>query len=219
MDAIDYWRFCDELTAVQAALLIVDEDPGTTAEYVESWEAQYKPKGYVAVLSALQHSIAGDRLPATKIFLNLDYQHPDAEHPVASLDWKSTRIQLTDLKAWLVKRGVQSGFFFPEGPVTADYLDAKNDCFAPKLAAAVEAWKAVRTERGAKPSPRSVKQDLTRWLNLNATKFGLTNEDGDLNKQAIDEVAKVANWNTKGGAPKTPGEPLRDIDDELDPPF
>ena len=32
MDALDYWRLCDELSVVQAALLIVDEDPSGTQD-------------------------------------------------------------------------------------------------------------------------------------------------------------------------------------------
>jgi hypothetical protein len=35
--------------------------------------------------------------------------------------------------------------------------------------------------------------------------FGLTKEDGSPNEQGIDDVAKIANWDTRGGAPKTPG--------------
>ena len=46
---------------------------------------------------------------------------------------------------------------------------------------------------------------MTKWLNLHAAENGLTNEDGELNRLAIEEVSKVANWDQKGGAPKTPG--------------
>lgn len=205
MDVIDYWRFCDELTVVQAAILIVNEDPASIGEYVDGWQSQDRPPGYVAVLSALQHSIVGDRLRASRVSLNLDYQHPDVEHPIASVDWRSTRVQVEDLKVWLERRGVQSGFFFPEGPVTADYLNRKNPQFSSKLAAAVDAWKAVRQNRVQEPSAKSVKADLLKWLNLHAPDYGLSDEDGKPNNTAIEEVAKVANWDLKGGAPKTPG--------------
>jgi len=43
------------------------------------------------------------------------------------------------------------------------------------------------------------------WLRQHANEFGLTKEDGNPNEQGIEEVAKIANWDTKGGAPKTPG--------------
>ena len=120
------------------------------AGHVDALDALNKPDGYVAVSSALKHSIVSGRLNATKIKRNLDYRHQDFSHPVNSLDWQSTRVLVSDLKAWLAERGVQSGFFFPEGPIKADYLDTRNDAYASKLAAAVEAWKAVRAERTAK---------------------------------------------------------------------
>ena len=219
MDGMDFWRFCDELTVVQAALLIVSKDPSGIAEYIDAWSPDEKPSGYIAVLSALQHSVVGSRLNATRIFRNLHAEHPDADHPVNCLDWHSTRLDVDDLKVWLELRGVQSGFFFPGEPVTVEYLDVKSECFAPKLAAAVQAWKAVRSERTSRASVRSVKQDLTRWLNLHAAEYGLTNDEGEPNKQAIEEVAKVANWNTRGGAPRTPGEAVEDSDDEPAPRF
>ena len=61
MEGLDYWRFCEELTIVQAALLIVGEDPSHPVDYVQGWRSDQKPTGYVAVMSALQHSIILDR--------------------------------------------------------------------------------------------------------------------------------------------------------------
>src|SRR5262249_59629063 len=40
MDALDYWRFCDEVSVVQAALLIVGEDPAASQEYIADWEPE-----------------------------------------------------------------------------------------------------------------------------------------------------------------------------------
>src|SRR5262249_8679108 len=45
------------------------------------------------------------------------------------------------------------------------------------------------------------------WLRQHANEFGLTKEDGNPNEQGIEDAAKIANWDTKGGAPKTPGQP------------
>jgi hypothetical protein len=42
------------------------------------------------------------------------------------------------------------------------------------------------------------------WLRQHANEFRLTKEDGNPNEQGIEEVAKIANWDTKGGSPKTP---------------
>lgn len=52
MDEMDYWRLCEELNIVQAALLVVGEDPDC-AEYAESWEPGNRPKGYEAAKTAI----------------------------------------------------------------------------------------------------------------------------------------------------------------------
>ena len=61
MEGIDYWRLCDELTVVQAALLISGEDPSSSHEYVEQWEIEKRPDSYeaakMAVVSALRKKL------------------------------------------------------------------------------------------------------------------------------------------------------------------
>src|SRR5262249_7458073 len=52
---------------------------------------------------------------------------------------------------------------------------------------------------------KSVKQALIVRLRQHANEFGLTKEDGNPNEQGIEDVAKIASWDTRGGAPKTPG--------------
>jgi len=52
MDEMDYWRLCEDLNIVQAALLIVGED-AEKAEYVERWDLDKRPKGYEAAKTAL----------------------------------------------------------------------------------------------------------------------------------------------------------------------
>jgi hypothetical protein len=98
---------------------------------------------------------------------------------------------------------VKSGFFFPEAGSTPDYLDPLHPRYAPKLAAAVQAWLAA--ERESALAGKSPKQALITWLRVHAVEFGLTDDDGKLNETGIEEAAKVANWDKKGGAPKTPG--------------
>ena len=59
MNGLDYWRICDELSVIQAALLIVCLDPGEdgVGEYVEGWDAHNRPPGYDAAKSSLINSI------------------------------------------------------------------------------------------------------------------------------------------------------------------
>jgi hypothetical protein len=231
MENLEFWRLCDELSVVQAALLIVGEDPSPMQAWVEQTDAEHRPAGYDAAHAALVHAILAGRLPATirrrawergwdeeavegkhrtrSAIAFPDYGDGESRRPFdiiyrAEPDWSLTTVRVDHLKRWLVERGFREGFFFPEATVAPDYLDPDHSCYAPKLAAAVEAWRAATSDpdltRGRGP-----KQAMMIWLRKNADRFGLTKDDGNPNELGIEEVAKVANWDTRGGAPKTPG--------------
>src|SRR5262249_14982996 len=119
-------------------------------------------------------------------------------------DWHQTTIMVEDLRVWLRARGIKTGFFFPAPEVSPDYLSEFHPSYSAKLAAAIEAWKAVSGDTELRRG-KSVKQALIVGLRQHANEFGLTKEDGNANEQGIEDVAKIANWDTKGGAPKTPG--------------
>ena len=204
---MDYWRLCDELSVVQAALLTVGVDPGEFP-YVMNWQEHERPENFNAVFAAVSHAVLGGRLPATirydvePAFEGTKEFHPErvSEKP----DWSYTTCLVDDLKEWLQSRGFKTGFFFPQAEDTPDFLDRTHRNYAPKLAAAIGAWEAVN----ATPeliTGKTVKQALLKWLRKNADKFGLTKDDGNPNEQGIEEIAKISNWDAKGGAPKTPG--------------
>lgn len=207
MEKMDYWRLCDELSVVQAALLIVGVDPGEIT-YVMTWQEHERPEKFSAALAALSHAIPGGRLSATIrtavetrwdsiAEANYDY---DTDEP----DWQKTTILVEDLKGWLKGRGFNTGFFFPQAGDTSDFLDRCHKNYAPKLAAAIGAWQAINADPELIKG-KTVKQALLKWLRKNADQFGLTKDDGNPNEQGIEEVAKISNWDIKGGAPKTPG--------------
>lgn len=81
------------------------------------------------------------------------------------------------------------------------YLDPTNPRYTPKLRAAVQAWLNVPE---AYPG-RTPKQSIEEWLVENSLALGLTHPDGKVMSDAIREIAKLVNWHTKGGPPKTPG--------------
>jgi hypothetical protein len=207
MEKMDYWRLCDELSVVQAAFLIIGVDP---SEFVDvlSWQENEKPENFSATITALSHAILGGRLPATirtavetgwdsTAEANYDY---DTGEP----DWQKTTIFVEDLKVWLRGRGFKTGFFFPQAADTPDFLDPNHKNYAPKLSAAIRAWQAVNADPELIKG-KTVKRALLKWLRKNADQFGLTKDDGNPNEQGIEEIAKISNWDTKGGAPKTPG--------------
>lgn len=119
----------------------------------------------------------------------------------AEPDWNKTEIGRDDLKEWLISHGYRTGFFFPDSTETVDYLDPSNPRYAPKLAAAVNAWIAITD-----PGKLSPKKALEKWLREHAAEFKMTDESGNPINQAIEDCSKVANWSLTGGAPRTPNE-------------
>jgi len=240
MEELDYWRLCEELNIVQAALLVVGEAP-THAEYVENWDVENRPKGYEAAKTAIfgglknfifyegktaeleaqdeyllmeyakapsllmesddylkdlcRRSIVGKLVPISEFDINGN----NVGHIEGTIDLYKSTVNVDSLKQWLRFKGFTTGFFFPEPVATMDFLDPLNRRYAPKLSAAVRAWQAVTD-----PGKKSPKQALDKWLREHAAEYGLTNDEGKPIETAIEECSKVANWNAKGGATKTP---------------
>jgi hypothetical protein len=145
--------------------------------------------------SLLQEEGSNERNDAVCSFFNSSWWDPVQRDTYKdSVDmWNADNIAVRHCD---VPRLMLSGF---EGP---PYLDPSHPRYSPKLAAAVRAWEAVSGDDAATQGI-SVKKALETWLRLNAQKYGLVNA-GKPNEYGIAEVAKVANWSTKGGAPKTP---------------
>ncbi len=196
MEDIQHWHLCDEVTIIQAVLLIVNEDPSHIQYYVENWNAEKRPKGYEAVFAALKNAIMSDTLKS-----NTRYE--EGNNYCAEPDWHLTTIKVSTLKAWLQSRGYTEGFFFSDNVNEPDYLNKDNEFYAPKLATAVRAWQAITNDISLLNN-KTPKQALEVWLKTNAKEFDLIDEEGNHIKQAIEDIAKVANWKPKGGATKTP---------------
>lgn len=111
--------------------------------------------------------------------------------------WSETLVDVEHLKEWLKKRGVFPSFFFPTGNEEG-FRNKDNPRYSPKLACAVAAWEAVK-----KPNPnKSVKQTLADWIQSNGVNLGL-GVDGVVSPSSAEEIAKVCNWATSGGANAT----------------
>jgi hypothetical protein len=204
LSSLDYWRLCDELNVIQAALLVAGHDPSSDVQYVEEWDAHERPEGYQAVKAALSRALMSGTLKG--ILCEQEERDINGNHigfTDGTIDINRSIVDVAELKIWLSKRGLNSGFFFPEPVAKADFLDPAHPRFSAKLAAAANAW--LQMDNGGLIKGKTVKQSLEKWLRLNAPDYGLCDEDGKPNEKGIDECAKVANWQQKGGAPKTPG--------------
>lgn len=206
MDDLDYWKLCDDLNIIQAALLIINEDPAGEFSYVEGWQVHERPKGYEAARTALtnalkQNSLEGNIIPIEECDIN--------GHCIGvindTIDLERSTISVNSIREWLHQRGFRKGFFFPDTNNSPNYLDPAHPYYAPKLAAAINAWQAVTTDPKYIDNGKHVKQNLESWLTAHAAKYDLLKDDGEINSDAIkNQISKVANWKDKGGAPKTP---------------
>ena len=155
MEGLDYWRLCDELSVDEAALLIAGWDPSAYSEYAD---VEGIPVGYQAAKTAISNALQRGAIKGQVVPLyryDFDGNREKIVHPI---DPSNSRIEVDALRTWLAGRGLKTGFFFPETIVAQDYLDPKHPRYAPKLAAAVLAWKATADE--AATSGKSPKQAL-----------------------------------------------------------
>jgi len=212
MKSLDYWRLCDELSIIQAALLLAECDPSGEEGYAENWKMHERPHGYEAAKTAITNAfrrgaIKGRLIPNYEYDINGN-QCSEIED---SINLAESRIDIESLREWLKTRGIRTGFFFPTATDTPDYLDPKHPRYAPKLAAAVQAWQAMEDENLR--LGKSAKTAMEQWLESNYKRLGLTHKrssdthgykTGDINKTAVQDAAKIANWENDGGSPSTP---------------
>lgn len=193
MRGIDFWRLADELSVLQAALLICGIDPSGKEYSVE--RNSKKPEGYEAIKHSLIVSIQNGTLDGREI------RHVDPQYEEEYVDINQTLMKVDSLKKWLREKGIQRHFFFfPEEP-EGEFLSEDNPRYSPKLAAAVRAWQAMDDETLHEKTP---KQSVIVWLRKHSAKYDLQDKDGKLKEGTIEEIAKIVNWNPKGGAPSTP---------------
>ncbi|NLE23728.1 MAG: hypothetical protein GX625_00050 [Clostridiaceae bacterium] len=226
MEAMEYWKLCDSFTVVQAALLIVGENPAISQGYVLTNQPMDRPDGFDAAFAALTNAInqgklratirrdarvsGWDEFPAPGEGVGTDEQGETIYYKPYP-DWNLTMVTREDLTEWLFNRNFKPPSFFEQQTTNNSpnslpgYLDKNHAHYSPKLAAAVRSWEAVTADPKYNNNGKTAKTNLTNWLTSHAGEFGLVKEDGEINADAIkNQIAKVANWQPDGGAPKTP---------------
>ena len=160
MDKFDYWRSFDELSVVEAALLILGFDPNDYSNILKPISPPFPgpfdsappklpeclppPENFNTIFKALQSAIVRGRLSASTREKGEDpWDYAPGEDTV---DWDQSTIMVDDLRKWLKSKNIATSFFFPETQPGPPYLDSENKYYAPKLAVAVKAWEAVTSD-------------------------------------------------------------------------
>ncbi|QYI99808.1 hypothetical protein KUV46_10685 [Thalassovita mediterranea] len=198
-----FWLLSDELKVQDAALLVLGLEPQLARYKVDRCVDKDLPSGYEAILSALRAAIKGGKVEGLVLPCYEEVYPEGIEEVKDSMDARSSWVCRESLMAWLESCGLTDCFFFQDRRNRAAFSDPAHARYSAKLAAVVEAWQSF-DENSVEPG--TVKQRLAKWLRLNAARFGLTNEDGNPSESVIEELAKVANWATSGGAPRQMGE-------------
>ncbi len=115
--------------------------------------------------------------------------------------WQFGDLSTKELKEWLQKKGFSSASLEIKALNTPAYMDTDHELFSHKLAAAVKAWEYFNANGLIHPK-KSPKQNIIEWLTNNAFTLGLIHNK-QVSGDAIEDIAKVVNWQTKGGAPKS----------------
>ncbi len=126
------------------------------------------------------------------------------EHTIIYLkepDWSETTVSVDDLKAWMKLRGFLPSFYFPSNKAEG-FRNSEHPRYSAKLACAVAAWENVKQAR----TNMSVKATVVEWVKTHGIKYGLADKDGFIQELPVEEIAKVVNWQTKGGAVPTGGQ-------------
>lgn len=198
-DDILLWRLADTLTLTEAALLAVDINPATVLlnNSAEPTKCEIKDENDTFLPTARFRAVYRSILSAAKAKkLNCQWIYKNSIDD--DIDDPNSVVDVADLKKWFESRGFRPRIFFPDVEVH-EFKDPDHPRYAPKLAAVVGAWEAIKE---ADPN-KTVKQTLVKWLNLNAAKYELLGEDGLPRANIIQELAGIANWEPSGGAPKT----------------
>ena len=194
MDNRQIWKLAEELNVFQIILLMADFDPiDFEGDHFERWDKGVRDEtGAYRVV--IQNAVIAKKIEANIAIYEGNY---DGE-----INWEGTRISVSSLTEWLNFKKFGNCFFTDETNAIPGFADKSGDYYAPKLAAAVDAWTEVTANLELLKN-KSPKQALDKWLREHALEYELTLESGDPNKQGIAEISKIANWKPTGGVSPT----------------
>lgn len=197
------WLLAEDLTIRQAALLLLNEDPERfpLAEYPSIGE--HIPPGYEAARQVIVSALLANKIDGkvewkTKTSGNPDEINYWEENVEGDVCADKATINMDSLRAWLASKNVTVEQFIGLSGTSDDFLDQNDQKYAPKLAAAVAAWRYVKNNP---INGLSVKQQLMNWLNENSARFWPDGMDAKVTDTFVKEAARIANWDAEGGRP------------------
>lgn len=185
------WLSADSVTIRESACILANIDPATC-------EATFALPGKANTMRELiTRALLAGNLPCfaakERCEPDSEYSSRDARHVGPHTDLADdTTVLVTNLAAWCETKGIAHPFRARADQTIA--APARSlDRYPEQLRAAIEAFEALRHDSGA-TAGKSAKDALMAWLETNT----------NLGKGARERVAIIANWQPKGGAPKTP---------------
>lgn len=188
MEAWAGWEHAEAVELLDAAHLLTATKPHPNTHN------RVLPPNVEAMLQTLRQTILLGHLPVLAVW---GWDDNGDREPINVRDvtphtalHSCTTVKVCDLVAWCDSRGIAHPWGASQtkhAAVMATYPD--------ELRAAIEAFEAVRHDPKA-TSGKSAKQAIRAWLD---------GHKRDLSKEARERISIVANWQEKGGAPKTPG--------------
>lgn len=197
-----YWLLAEEYRVVDAVILILGLEPQGLADSIRYNMQKNKPipPEFKAANAAVSSALNLGRVEGSLIRETEEVYGEGYVDIPGSVDMYRSTVYRESLVTWLKERNFTDCIWFPKSAVETGFRNKNHPRYSAKLAAVVEAWEAFDEESNEAGRP---KQRLAKWLRLNAARFGLTNEEGLPSETVVEALAKVANWDTGGGAPKS----------------
>lgn len=196
------WKLCDELTVLQAMYLLYGDEP-CDPDWLDRQSfdcfSDTPVEGWVATITAIKGALKSKAIEGEIILYNGTVN--DA-FPADFIDPARSTLRVASFKQWLQHKGIASEFFdITEETAQLPFLDPDHPRYSAKLAATINALKSINDDDLRGTTPKKV---LMKHLRANAARDGLLNPDGSINNTGIAQCAAVANWEPKGGSPRTP---------------
>jgi len=223
----DAWKLADNLTVHQIVSLIYDYNPKDQPNYFES--SEYPSKFYI-LHEILETSVecgyikaqivrsrcpkVTDKDPAIFSVTRIHYypENTDGYITISNengkdqfdyypyIDWEKTTIDINDFKRWCASKGFKPNFFFTESEQAHELRNPDSPFYAQKLHVAIDAWE--HTIYSSKYlSGNTPRKAVMMYIADHASEY--INPQLISSEQAKKDIAKVANWQKSGGAPKS----------------